>query len=87
MPAAVAPRSFADAYDAAMAEGVAAREKAVDTNDPSLWGEALRAFQKADAVRATKESKYELANAAVHLKADDLAVAITAARSRRSGTR
>ena len=72
--AAVAPRSFADAYDAAMAEGVAAREKAVDTNDPSLWGEALRDFEKADAIRSTKESKYELANAAAHMKADDLAV-------------
>jgi hypothetical protein len=72
--ASVATISSADAYDAAMAHGIAAKEKAVDSNDPSAWQEALRLFVEADAVRATKESKYELAFAASHLKEDDLAV-------------
>ena len=70
----VASTSFADAYDAAMAHAIAAKEKAVDANDPSAWQEALRLFREADAVRSTKESKYELAFAAAHLKEDDLAV-------------
>jgi hypothetical protein len=66
--------AFADAYDAAMAHAIAAKEKAVDANDPSAWQEALRLFGEADAVRSTKDSKYELAFAAARLKEDDLAV-------------
>lgn len=66
--------ALADAYDAAMARAVAAKEKAVDTNDPAAWAEALRLFEEADGVKATKDSKYELANAAAKLKEDDLAV-------------
>jgi len=72
--AVIAPRGFADAYDAAMSRAVAAREKAVDSNDPAAWQEALRLFEEADAIKATKESKYELGNAAARLKEDDLAV-------------
>lgn len=70
---AIAPRGFADAYDAAMARAVAAKEKAVDSNDPAAWEEALRLFLEADAIKPTKDSKYELANAAIKLKEDDLA--------------
>lgn len=70
----LATPALADAYDAAMARAVAAKEKAVDTNDPAAWAEALRLFEEADAVKSTKDSKYELANAAVKLKEDDLAV-------------
>ena len=72
--ASVASPSFADAYDAAMAHAIAAKEKALDANDPSAWQEALRLFVEADALRATKDSKYELAFAASRLKEDDLAV-------------
>jgi len=71
---AVAPPSFADAYDAAMARAVAAKEKAVDSNDPAAWDEALRLFEEADAIKPTKDSKYELAGAAARLKEDDVAV-------------
>ncbi len=71
---AVAPPSFADAYDAAMARAVAAKEKAVDSNDPAAWDDALRLFEEADAIKATKDSKYELAGAAARLKEDDIAV-------------
>lgn len=71
---AIAPPSFADAYDAAMARAVAAKEKAVDSNDPSAWDEALRLFEEADALKSTKDSKYELAGAAARLKEDDIAV-------------
>ncbi|MBI2395627.1 MAG: hypothetical protein HYV09_39035 [Deltaproteobacteria bacterium] len=70
---AVAPRGFADAYDAAMARAIAAKEKAIDSNDPAAWDEALRLFIEADAIKPTKDSKYEVANAAVKLKEDDLA--------------
>ena len=72
--ASVALPSAADPYDAAMAEGVAAKERALDKNDPAAWAEALRDFQAADDARSTKESKYELAVAATHLRADDVAV-------------
>jgi hypothetical protein len=68
-----APLGFADAYDAAMARAVAAKEKAVDSNDPSAWDEALRLFLEADAIKSTKDSKYELGGAAARLKEDDLA--------------
>jgi hypothetical protein len=71
---AFAPPSFADAYDAAMARAVAAKEKAVDSNDPGAWDEALRLFEEADAIKPTKDSKYELAGAAARLKEDDVAV-------------
>ncbi len=71
---ALATPAFADAYDAAMARGVAAKEKAVDTNDPSAWAEALKLFEEADGLKSTKDSKYEVANAAAKLKEDDLAV-------------
>ncbi len=64
----------ADAYDAAMARAAAAKEKALDANDAASWEEALLRFREADALRPTKESKYEVANAAAWLKQDDLAV-------------
>lgn len=66
--------AFADAYDSTMARAIAAREKAVDSNDPASWQEALSLFEEADSLRATKDSKYELANAATHLRQDDVAV-------------
>jgi hypothetical protein len=70
----IAPPVFADAYDAAMARAVAAKAKAVDSNDPAAWNDALRLFEEADAIRTTKDSKYELAGAAARLKEDDIAV-------------
>ncbi len=63
----------ADAWDAAMARAAAAKENALDENDPARWEEALRLFREADAIRASKESKYEIASAAAWLKQDDLA--------------
>ncbi|MEO7096975.1 MAG: hypothetical protein ABI175_27195 [Polyangiales bacterium] len=69
-----AATAHADAYDAAMAQGAAAKEHALDVNDAGSWEEALTRFLDADALRATKESKYELGFAAAHLREDDLAV-------------
>jgi hypothetical protein len=63
----------ADAWESAMAAGAAAKERALDSNSPADWNEALDDFLQADALRETKESKYELAFAASHVKADDLA--------------
>jgi hypothetical protein len=69
-----AATAHADAYDAAMAQGAAAKEHALDVNDAASWEEALTRFLDADALRATKESKYEIGFAAAHLREDDLAV-------------
>jgi hypothetical protein len=70
---AYAPWARADDYDAAMASAAAAKEKAIDSNDPASWMETYRLFEEADAIRSTKESKYELAVAANKLRADDVA--------------
>lgn len=66
--------ALADAYDAAFARAIAAKERALDERDPARWEEALDRFQEADRLRATKEGKYELASAAARLRQDDLAV-------------
>jgi hypothetical protein len=68
-----APSAHADAYGAAMAQGVVARDRAEETSDPKAWDEALRAFQEADRIHPTKEARYELGYAAMHLHAEDLA--------------
>jgi len=64
----------ADEYDAALTRAVAAKERALDTNDPADWQQALDLFAKAVRVRATKEAEYELGGAAARLRQDDLAV-------------
>jgi hypothetical protein len=66
--------AWADGWDAAMARAAAAKEKALDGDDPTQWQEVLDLFLEADAVRTTKESKYEIAFAASKVKADDVAV-------------
>ncbi len=70
---AIAVDASADDYDAAMARAAAAKEKALDQNDPASWLETFRAFEDADGIRATRESKFELAVAATKLKYDDVA--------------
>ena len=72
--AAPAARAGDDAYDAALTRAVAAKERALDINEPARWEEALRLFQDADAVRATRECKYEIGFAAERLHRNDLAV-------------
>ena len=67
----------ADAYDATLTRAIAAKERAMDVNEPARWEEALRLFQEADAIRATREASYELGHAAERL----------AHRSRRRGLR
>jgi hypothetical protein len=64
----------ADAFDAALARAIAAKERAMDSNDPASWEDALLRFVEADNLRATRETKYELGLAAAHLRQDDLAV-------------
>ena len=63
----------ADAYEAAVARAIAAKEKALTSNDPADWQEAERRFEEADRVRSTPETKYEIAVAASHLKEEDVA--------------
>ena len=64
----------ADAYDATLTRAIAAKERAMDVNEPARWEEALRLFQEADAIRATREASYELGHAAERLARTDLAV-------------
>ncbi|MGZ3475920.1 MAG: hypothetical protein ACXWUG_18110 [Polyangiales bacterium] len=66
--------AHADAWDAAMARAGAAKEKALDAEDPTAWQGVLDLFIEADAIRETKESKYEIGFAAAKVKADDVAV-------------
>lgn len=65
---------MADEYDATFTRAIAAKERALDLNDPAAFEQALDLFQQADRIRATKESKYELASVASRLRQDDLAV-------------
>ena len=64
----------ADEYDAAFTRAIAAKERALDTNDPASWQAAVDLFVEADRIRSTKESKYELGAAASRVKQDDVAV-------------
>src|SRR5499427_2291204 len=64
----------ADAYTAALTRAIAAKERALDVNEPPRWEEALRLFQEAAALRSTRECTYEIGVAAEHLSRTDLAV-------------
>jgi len=72
--AALSAPARADDYDAAFTRAIAAKERALDSNDPASWQAALDLFTEADRIRATKESKYELGASAARLKQDDVAV-------------
>jgi len=69
-----AHEASADAYDAALTRAVAAKETALDVNEPARWLEALRLFREADEIRSSGETKYELGFAAAQLRQFDLAV-------------
>ncbi len=70
----LASPAAADPYDATLTRAVAAKERALEVNDPTHWEEALRLFSEADAIRSTRESKYEVAYAAAQLRQNDQAV-------------
>ena len=63
-----------DAYGAALTRAIAAKERALDVNEPPRWEEALRLFQETAALRATREAAYEIGFAAERLSRTDLAV-------------
>lgn len=71
--------ALADSYDAALVRAVAAKERALESNDPARWDDALLRFQEARRIRETKETAYELGVAATRLRQDDLAVEFYAA--------
>jgi hypothetical protein len=66
--------ALADSYDAALVRAVAAKERALESNDPARWDDALLRFEEARRIRETKETAYELGVAASRLRQDDLAV-------------
>jgi hypothetical protein len=67
--------AFAANYRASLAQGVDSRDRAEETGNPEDWLEALDAFEEAGRIEATKEAKFEFANAASHLRLDDEACA------------
>ena len=71
---AVAADAEQDAYGAALTRAIAAKERALDVNEPPRWEEALRLFQEAAALRQTCEAAYEIGFAAERLSRTDLAV-------------
>ncbi len=74
-PAAARPTGAeADAYAAALTRAIAAKERALDVNEPPRWEETLRLFQEAAGLRFTRECAYEIGVAAEHLSRHDLAV-------------
>lgn len=63
--------AFADTYDSAVARGIAAKERALETNRTSDWEEALELFAAAISLNPTKEAEFEFAEAAAQLHLDD----------------
>jgi hypothetical protein len=63
-----------DAYAAALKRAIAAKERALDANDPARWEDALHLMQEAAWIHATRESAYEIGFAAERLSRVDLAV-------------
>jgi hypothetical protein len=63
----------ADAYDAALARALAAKERALDTNSPSDWEQALERLFETEAVRKNSVTRYEIGVAASRLREDALA--------------
>jgi hypothetical protein len=61
-------------YEAAITQGIAAREAGEAAHDLQKLNEALDLFQQALRIRVTAEAHYELARTAAALKEDDLAV-------------
>ena len=63
--------AFAQDYRTALARGAEARDRAEETGAPADWTDALGAVDEATQLNATKEAKFELANAAAHLQLED----------------
>jgi hypothetical protein len=75
--AAATPAASAEengSYEAAITQGIAAREAGEAAHDLQKLNEALDLFQQALRIRVTAEAQYELARTAAALKEDDLAV-------------
>jgi hypothetical protein len=70
----VALPARADQRDSALIRAVAAKERALELDDPLHWDEALRRFREADALGSTYETQYEIGNAAAQLEQRDVAV-------------
>jgi PEGA domain-containing protein len=58
----------AQSYDSALLDGVAARDRALETDSESDWRRALQHFARAMAQQPSKEAAFELGQAAAHLK-------------------
>jgi hypothetical protein len=67
--------AFADSYDSAIARGVAARDRALETGSVEDWQQALDLFAEAVDLKPTKEAKFEFAGVAVRLHLEDEAFA------------
>lgn len=63
--------ALADTYDSVVARGIAAKERALETNLTRDWEEALQLFAAAISLNPTKEAEFEFAEAAAQLHLDD----------------
>lgn len=66
--------AWADRQESTLIRAVAAKERALELDDPLHWDEALRRFREADALGSTFETQYEIGNAAAELEQQDIAV-------------
>jgi hypothetical protein len=60
-------RAWAQTYDSALLDGVAARDRALETDSERDWQRALQHFARAMTVQPSKEAAFELAQAAARL--------------------
>jgi hypothetical protein len=58
---------LAQSYEAALLDGVAARDRALETGDQRDWQRALQHFERAVELQPSKEAQFELAEAAAQL--------------------
>jgi hypothetical protein len=70
----VRPARAEDEYRALLLRAMAAKEQALDSHTSTDWEETLRRLRETDAIRATPESKYEIAFAEAQLGHTDLAL-------------
>jgi hypothetical protein len=59
--------AFAQEYESALLDGVAARDRALETGKEGDWQRALQHFARARQARSTKEAEFEYAEAALRV--------------------
>lgn len=61
----LSPGALGQSYDALLLDGVAARDRAMETGNPRDWQRAAQHFARARELKSTKEAEFEFAEAAL----------------------